>query len=351
MQCMQVGRRLFSSAARAAFTAPENFVGSVGAYKQHVVIVSDHDRWPKSIADDEFVARVIGTLSRIPDLKFNSSNDSIGKLQSADVRDILVYPDMVRMRNISSTDLKEVANIIQRTRNMGKSDSPDKSSVISETLSDEVHIMVCTHGNVDHRCGKCGNELHATLRDEIDRRGLSSKVKVQKTSHIGGHAFAANAIVYPSSDWYGFLQKEDVPRLLDAIVRKNVYWEKWRGRPSLTKEEQLQVYTENTKDGKASKNIPQQLQRTISIRIITEKGDEKIVETPLGKRILDVCKENGISGVEGVCGGNLECATCHMYVDNDYLKALPAPSEAELDMLEYAVGRNDRSVMAAFGCN
>ncbi|MHB0769042.1 2Fe-2S iron-sulfur cluster-binding family protein [Bradyrhizobium sp. 1.27L] len=41
----------------------------------------------------------------------------------------------------------------------------------------------------------------------------------------------------------------------------------------------------------------------------------------------------GVGGIEGECGGCLDCATCHVYVDEAQLSAIPAPSDAEQELL------------------
>lgn len=46
----------------------------------------------------------------------------------------------------------------------------------------------------------------------------------------------------------------------------------------------------------------------------------------------------------GACGGNLECATCHVSIKEQ--KTLSEPTEEELDMLDYAVSRTDASRLA-----
>ncbi|KAJ3216147.1 hypothetical protein HDU67_009874 [Dinochytrium kinnereticum] len=334
--------RLFSTRASRggidAFKAPENFVGSVGTHQQHVVVASGHHKWPKSIIDDPFVARVVGSVSRVPDVKFTCSDNSIGEATNDEKRDVFLYPDMIRFKGVTADDAKAVADVVKASRT-----NPAVATLMSpldtETTKDQVHILVCTHGEVDQRCGKCGQEVFLKILSEIDRRGLNGKVKVQRSSHVGGHAFAANAIVYPMSDWYGMLNENDVSLLLDAIESKTVYWPKWRGRSGITKEDQLRLFTESGSSSKGSSAST----KTVKITIVLENGEEKEYDVPLGKRLLDLCKENNIPSIEGVCDGHLECATCHIYVDPMYADKIPKPSEAELDMLEYALFRNDSS--------
>ncbi|KAJ2350679.1 hypothetical protein GGF43_004254 [Coemansia sp. RSA 2618] len=70
-------------------------------------------------------------------------------------------------------------------------------------LTQNRHIFVCTHGARDYLCGLHGGRLLEDLRALIGERGLRKHVGAWSTSHIGGHKYAANAIVYPRGDWYG----------------------------------------------------------------------------------------------------------------------------------------------------
>ncbi|KAI8852670.1 Sucrase/ferredoxin-like-domain-containing protein [Chytridium lagenaria] len=304
---------------------PEGFVGSVGSYQQHLVIATGHHNWPKSITEDPFVAQIVGSVSRVPDVKFNCADNSIGEAVSEEKRDIFLYPQMIQLKGVIPDNGKAVANFVKAAR-----DSPLtailSSPLEADILKNQTHIIVCTHGAVDQRCGKCGQDLFGRLQTEIDRKGLSGKVKVQRSTHVGGHAFAANAIVYPSGDWYGLLTENDVPALLDHLNNNTVYWSKWRGRAGLSKEDQIGLFTTSTAQEDDSTGIS--CRKTINITIVLEDGKEKVLEVPLGKSLLEVCKDNNIPTVEGmwsiqrmrilkvrftgVCGGHLECATCHM---------------------------------------
>ncbi|WP_406349291.1 (2Fe-2S)-binding protein [Streptomyces sp. NBC_00144] len=60
------------------------------------------------------------------------------------------------------------------------------------------------------------------------------------------------------------------------------------------------------------------------------------LEVPEGTSVMKAAVLNGVSGIVGECGGNLMCATCHVYVDDDW-NAKPAPAvEVEEEMLEEA---------------
>ena len=56
--------------------------------------------------------------------------------------------------------------------------------------------------------------------------------------------------------------------------------------------------------------------------------------------MLDVAHANGIE-IEGACGGETACSTCHVIVEKAYFDKLPKPSEEEVDMLDLAAGLTD----------
>jgi len=62
-------------------------------------------------------------------------------------------------------------------------------------------------------------------------------------------------------------------------------------------------------------------------------GTEHPVEASPGQTLMSVAVENGIPGIDGDCGGNCACATCHLYVDGG-LGA--GANEEERDMLAIA---------------
>lgn len=61
------------------------------------------------------------------------------------------------------------------------------------------YVFVCSHGSRDRRCGVCGPALISRFKDEIEFYGLQSKVSVSPCSHIGGHKYAGNVIIFRSN--------------------------------------------------------------------------------------------------------------------------------------------------------
>lgn len=61
------------------------------------------------------------------------------------------------------------------------------------------YIFVCAHGTRDRRCGVCGPSVVSRFKEEIDSHGLQGKVHVRPCSHIGGHKYAGNVIIFGST--------------------------------------------------------------------------------------------------------------------------------------------------------
>jgi len=75
----------------------------------------------------------------------------------------------------------------------------------------------------------------------------------------------------------------------------------------------------------------------VAIRFTDPKG--KIVEAKAepGDNLLSVAQANGLP-LEGTCEGQMACSTCHVVVDAEWFDKLPAASEEEEDMLDFAAG-------------
>ncbi|KAL7422459.1 hypothetical protein Q5752_003107 [Cryptotrichosporon argae] len=226
----------------------------------------------------------------------------------------------------------------------------------------QAEVLVCTHGARDCRCADRGGPLVDALRDEVARRGLEGKVGVYEVAHVGGHKFAANAITLPALDMLSKLSAADAPAVVAHARGEAGLWAQWRGRLGLTEDEQAAVWVAvdparraaadgavaGTADGAAAAagtndaanaKADARAAGTDKVRLVfrTFDGERREVDAERGKSLLEVGKAASLPSLEGVCGGNLECATCHLYID----APLPPPTEDEQDMLGYALGYKD----------
>jgi 2Fe-2S ferredoxin len=65
-------------------------------------------------------------------------------------------------------------------------------------------------------------------------------------------------------------------------------------------------------------------------------GTETTVEAAAGVTVMEAAKINLVSGIEAECGGACACATCHVYIDANWVEKTGKPNEMEEDMLDFA---------------
>ncbi len=61
---------------------------------------------------------------------------------------------------------------------------------------------------------------------------------------------------------------------------------------------------------------------------------------------MEAATNNDVPGIDADCGGACACATCHIYVDEQWLETVGQPGELEAEMLEVAEGVEDNSRLA-----
>lgn len=73
----------------------------------------------------------------------------------------------------------------------------------------------------------------------------------------------------------------------------------------------------------------------LKITYVAPDGTLRDVEAAAGASIMETAIRNNVRGIDAECGGCLSCATCHVYVDEEWLAKLPAPDPDEADMLGF----------------
>ncbi|KAF9426135.1 hypothetical protein BGZ94_006920 [Podila epigama] len=444
--------------------------GSAPVYKRHLLICSGVPAkdWVKKPELSDPYLNLLSTSVRGQGVNVNLTDEPSTPAPSKDTskgsaavelhpskgprHDLILFPDNIKFKGVRYEAFKDLNRYLEKypvgtLRPMLETAAADSegypSSIHTELVpgSGEVvtielvpeasAVLVCVHGSRDCRCGDQGGEFYNILRDMIRMTGLSQAVKVYGVSHIGGHRYAPNTIMYPSGDWHGnlsVLDSSDAQQILfDALanggmaagvrepnVREPVMIDKWRGRIGMSKEEQLKLYEQvlekrrqKSADGQQKQAqaeaqslfsapgeelyeddglkeqpnavsieanrdaLPSQLNtnaatttetttaagsaeeanspRKVKVIFETFQKVRTEIEAKEGERILDIVKDKDPSrhgvyqALECTCGGELECATCHVYIEEPYKARLAPMTDAEEDMLEYAIGRRDSS--------
>ena len=66
------------------------------------------------------------------------------------------------------------------------------------------------------------------------------------------------------------------------------------------------------------------------------QGETKTIEVENGLSVMEGAIQNEIPGIDADCGGSMACATCHVYVEENWLSKLPKAEVAEVDMIDMA---------------
>ena len=79
------------------------------------------------------------------------------------------------------------------------------------------------------------------------------------------------------------------------------------------------------------------------ITYIQHNGTTQTVEAQPGMTVMEAAVKNGVAGIDADCGGACACATCHVYVEPDWVESTGARSDMEEDMLDFAFDVRDNS--------
>ncbi|MBB4569816.1 2Fe-2S iron-sulfur cluster-binding protein [Rhizobium leucaenae] len=72
------------------------------------------------------------------------------------------------------------------------------------------------------------------------------------------------------------------------------------------------------------------------LTIVAFDGTRFDLDADEGSTVMENAVRNSVPGVEAECGGACACATCHVYVDEDWAEKVGGPEAMEEDMLDFA---------------
>ncbi len=172
---------------------------------------------------------------------------------------------------------------MHRLASLDELGSIDFAAAWSEPPDEEVQpfILVCGHGHRDACCAREGVPVFQALSVRHPNR-------VWQTTHLGGHRFAATAVVLPWGLHLGRLEAGEADRLWTAVDAGRIHrLDRCRGETSLTKPAQA-----------AAIHIREQ-QELLTLRDLRHLGCDVLgdgctlehFETPTGKVSIEVQEE------------------------------------------------------------
>ncbi len=243
--------------------------GSVTPHDFHVLVRLDapattpadrpaHKWWPEKVDHHPAIQAITKALSeskealkgrhvKVTAFEYPASSNIPPPL-SADTHDVLIFPAAISVPGIHLAKLGDtIVHALTAVR------TSDQKPIEKESKIDGLAFLVCCHTARDSRCGYLG----PLLAEKLGEMGE----QVYISSHIGGHQYAGNVIVYGTKQpcagtWFGGLSADQVPEFLTALkalplsgdpAADKVLRKWWRGRVGLTKEEQVKHFNRCTR--------------------------------------------------------------------------------------------------------
>lgn len=82
---------------------------------------------------------------------------------------------------------------------------------------------------------------------------------------------------------------------------------------------------------------------SITVTFVEHDDTTHVVSASVDMTLMETAVNNMIDGIAADCGGACACATCHVFVREDWLARLPEKTPTEIAMLEFAAGRKENS--------
>ena len=72
------------------------------------------------------------------------------------------------------------------------------------------------------------------------------------------------------------------------------------------------------------------------VTYIDFQGNQKTIDVSKGLSVMEGAVQNNVPGIDADCGGGMACATCHVYVKEEWFNKLPKAEDGEQDMIDMA---------------
>ncbi|XP_022895104.1 altered inheritance of mitochondria protein 32-like isoform X2 [Olea europaea var. sylvestris] len=336
------------------FERPEmyqsNLVGTVDPYDRHLFLCyKSHESWPSRVEDSDSdpLPKLLssGLKARKNDISVKTRLticEGVDELALSD-GDVLVFPDMIVYRGLKDSD---VDGFIEDVLVNGK----PWASGVQEALTG-TYVFICAHNNRDRRCGVCGPVLMEKFKEDIESKGLQNQVVVTACSHIGGHKYAGNVIIFSadaegkiSGNWYGYVTPNDVSELIDQQIEKGEIIERiWRGRMGAPVEETGKVEEPKLANGtNLNSNEKQPLESGT-------EGKESVGSCCQGANGFSCCRDENFEKPAKKGSGRLSC-WIGKWEQREILTAVTVVGAVSTVAVAYGLYRKSRCSKISLAC-
>ncbi|OGB67114.1 MAG: ferredoxin [Caldithrix sp. RBG_13_44_9] len=88
------------------------------------------------------------------------------------------------------------------------------------------HVFICENVRDDSdtrgSCSQKGSpDFRNKLKEEVDRLGLKSKIRINKAGCLGTCNQGISMVIYPEGIWYGKVTEADLPEIIEKSLLNN----------------------------------------------------------------------------------------------------------------------------------
>ena len=84
----------------------------------------------------------------------------------------------------------------------------------------------------------------------------------------------------------------------------------------------------------------------VKVVFIEHDGSNHEVSAYVGESLMEAAVSNNVPGIDADCGGNCACATCHVFVNPEWIANVGERREMENSMLEFSENQKPNSRLA-----
>ena len=84
----------------------------------------------------------------------------------------------------------------------------------------------------------------------------------------------------------------------------------------------------------------------VKVIFIEHDGNNHEVDAYVGESLMEAAVSNNVPGIDAACGGSCACATCHIFVNPEWISKVGERREMENSMLEFSDDQKANSRLA-----
>ncbi|KAL1968193.1 hypothetical protein VTN77DRAFT_2028 [Rasamsonia byssochlamydoides] len=215
--------------------------GNIKPFTTHILVATGRSDWAEKVEREK--GSLMEALHESPvrskngrimvsasNLKVHKDESSEGNSENSSATTVLLLPSFTFVDNVTSRDIPELITRFVDAPD-GDAPAPDQTSrLVSRPCVHDYIVLLCSHKRRDARCGISAplikRELERHLRpvglyrDADDER--PGGVGIYYVSHVGGHKFAANVLVYRKKEGQMIWLARIRPEHCEGIVKYTI---------------------------------------------------------------------------------------------------------------------------------